>query len=148
MNRITTSFLKNFILLLAVGAAATLIRFPLTEGRAVNLDLLSIYMDPLILYMYGASIPFFVALYQGLKLLRYVERNELFSCGAIAAVRTIKYCGVATIGLLAVAILLIRVFAQGDDPAGPTMLGLVAIVFTAVIVAAAAYFQKKLLTSK
>ena len=49
------------------------------EGRAANLDLISIYMDPLIIYTYIGTIPFFFSLYQVFKLLGYVEGNEVFS---------------------------------------------------------------------
>jgi hypothetical protein len=38
----------------------------------------------------------------------------------------------------------IRFFAQGDDSAGPTMLGMIASVGVAVIATAAAVFQKLL----
>lgn len=47
-------------------ALIILIWFPLTEGRATHLDLFSTYADPFILYGYGASIAFFVALYNAL----------------------------------------------------------------------------------
>src|ERR687886_61316 len=78
MKRGSTLFLKSVILLIAIGALAGMIRFPQTEGRAANLDLISIYRDPFIIYLYIASIPFFVALYQAIKLLGFVENNSVF----------------------------------------------------------------------
>jgi hypothetical protein len=50
--------------LIAFWIAAGLVWIPQTEGRAVHLDLISIYTDPLIIYTYIALTPFFVALYQ------------------------------------------------------------------------------------
>ena len=144
IKRGSTLFLKSVILLIAIGALAGMIRFPQTEGRAANLDLISIYRDPFIIYGYVASIPFFVALFQTLKLLGYVEKDTIFSHTAIRAVRIVKYCALATIGFLVVAIFYIRVMAQGDDPAGPTMMGLVAIFTSVVIATAAGVFQKLL----
>ena len=94
MKRGSTIFLKVVILLIGAVALIGLIRFPLTEGRAVNLDLFSIYWDPVILYMYVASIPFFVALYQAFKLLGYIGQNKVFSLNSMKALRTIKYCAI------------------------------------------------------
>ena len=76
LKRGSTVFLKVVILLIAIGVLAGMIRFPQTEGRAANLDLISIYKDPLIIYTYMGSIPFFVALYQAFKLLGYVDNNK------------------------------------------------------------------------
>ena len=140
----STLFLKVVILLIAIGVLAGMIRFPQTEGRAANLDLLSIYLDPFIIYIYIASIPFFMALFQAFKLLGYIDKNKAFSKPAVKAVKHIQYCAIAIIGFLVGAIVFIRVMAQGDDPAGPTMLGLVAIFTSLVIAIAAGVFQKLL----
>jgi hypothetical protein len=144
MTRVSTVFLKLIVLLIAIAVLTWMIVFPRLEGRATNLDLISIYTDPLVIYAYLASIPFFAALFQALRLLGYVEDGAAFSQSAIRAVRTIKYCALASIGFLVVAILYIRVMARGDDPAGPTMMGLVAIVASAVIATAAGVSQKLL----
>ena len=144
MKKGSTLFLKVVILLIAISVLAGLIWFPQTEGRATNLDLISIYKDPFIIYGFIASIPFFVALYQAIKLLGYVDKNKIFSQGAVKAVRNIKYCALAIIGFLVVAILYIRVMAQGDDPAGPTMMGFV-VIFTSVVIATAVGVFQKLL---
>jgi hypothetical protein len=144
MKRGSTLFLKLLVLLLGIVVLTWMIVFPRLEGRATNLDLISIYADPFIIYGYVASIPFFVGLFQALKLLSYVERDTIFSQAAIRAVRIGKYCALATIGFLVLAIFYIRVMAHGDDPAGPTMLGLVAIFASVVIATAAGVFQKLL----
>jgi hypothetical protein len=142
MRRGSTLFLKLIILLIAMVVLTWAIVFPQLEGRARNLDLISIYTDPFIIYGYVAYIPFFVGLFQAIKLLGYVEKDTIFSQTAIRAVRIIKYCALANIGFLVGAIFYIRVMAQGDDPAGPTMIGLVAIFTSVVIAAAAGVFQK------
>jgi hypothetical protein len=130
-------------------ALAGMIRFPQTEGRAANLDLISIYKDPFIIYLYIASIPFFVALYQAIKLLGFVEKNKIFSQAAVEAVRNIKYCALALIGFIVAAISYIVVMAKiipnaDDDPAGFVAIGLVLIFASAVIATATAVFQKLL----
>lgn len=144
LKRGSTLFLKVVILLIAIGALAGMIRFPQTEGRAADLSLFRIYADPLIIYGYIASIPFFVALYQAFKLLGYVDANQVFSQPAVHAVRTVKYCALALCGFIVLGILSIRLFANGDDPAGPTALGIFATFVSIVIATGAAVFERLL----
>lgn len=144
LKRGSTLFLKGVLLLIAIGVLAALIMFPQTEGRATNLDLVSIYADPLIIYSYIASIPFFVALYQAFKLLGYVDANNVFSQLAVKAVRNIKYCAIIISGCILLAIFYIRLFANGDDPAGPTALGMITIFASIVIATATAIFERLL----
>ena len=140
----STLFLKLVLLLIAIGALAGMIRFPQTEGRAANLDLISIYADPLIIYGYIASIAFFVGLYQAFKLLNYIDANKAFSPGAVNTLRNIKFASLSLIGFIALAVLYLRFFAHGDDPAGPTALGILVSFALAVIATVAAVFQRLL----
>ena len=55
MKKSSTIFLQVVIVLIGIVALAIMTRFPLTEGRAVNLDLFSIYSDPFIIYGYVVS---------------------------------------------------------------------------------------------
>jgi hypothetical protein len=144
MKRGSTLFLKVVLLLIALGVIFALIRFPQTEGRAVNLDLISIYADPLILYIYIGSLPFFVGLYQAFKLLHFIDTNRAFSKGSVNTLRTIKFVSLIQIGFIILGLLYIRFFAHGDDPAGPTMLGFLVSLAFAVIATVAAIVQKLL----
>ena len=144
MKRSSTLFLKAVILLVAIGVLAGLLWFPQTEGRAANLDLISIYEDPLIVYIYIGSIPFFVGLYQAFRLLNFIDANSAFSQGAVNTLKNLKVAALSLIGFIALAVLYIRFFVQGDDPAGPTALGILASFAAAVIATAAAVFQKLL----
>src|SRR4030065_2498541 len=119
MKKVSTLFLKVVILLIAIGALAGMLWFPQTEGRATNLDLISIYTDPFIIYIYIASIPFFVALYQAFKLLNFIDANKAFSQSAINTLRNIKFASLALIGFIALAMFYVRIFAHADDPEGP-----------------------------
>jgi hypothetical protein len=140
----STLFLKIVISLIGIVTLAALIWFPQTEGRASNLDLFSIYKNPLIIYGFIASIPFFVALYHGFKLLGYVDKNEVFSPSAVKAVRNIKYCAIILSGFIVVGILYIRLFAHGEDAAGPTAVGMFTAFASIVIATAAAVFERLL----
>ena len=147
MKKGSTLFLKVVILLIALGTLAAMIRFPQTEGRAANLGLISIYSDPLIIYLYIASIPFFVGLYQALKLLNLIDASKAFSQGAVNTLRNMKFASLSLIGFIALALLYIRFLAPlgvDDDPAGPTMLGIVMSLAFGVIATAAGVFQKLL----
>ncbi len=145
MRRGSTLFLKFVICLIAVGALAGLIWFPQTEGRAADLDLISIYADPLIIYGYIASVSFFVGLYQAFKLLNFIDANKAFSQGAVNTLKNMKLASLSLIGFIALAVFYIRFAAVGDDdPAGPTMLGFIVSFAAAVIATATAVFQKLL----
>ena len=137
-------FLKVVLILIAIGAIFTLISFPPSEGRAAGLDLASIYLDPLIIYGYIASIPFFLILIQIFKLLGLSEKNKLASKNAANALRNIKYCAIAFIGFIILGLLYIRLFAQGDDPAGPTGLGLLVIMASLIVAGVANYYQRRI----
>src|SRR5882757_10616813 len=101
MKRISILFLQAVIVLIGIVALTIMIRFPLTEGRAQNLDLFSIYADPFILYGYASSIAFFVALYKAFKLLGYIGENKVFSSNSVGALKSIKYCAI-TLSILIV----------------------------------------------
>ena len=142
MKKGSTLFLRLVICFIAIGVLAGMIWFPQTEGRATNLDLISIYKDPFIIYIYIGSIPFFVGLYQAFKLLNFIDANKAFSQGAVNTLRNMKFASLSLIGFIALALFYIRFFAHGDDPAGPTALGILASFALAVIATAAAVFQK------
>ena len=143
MKKGSTLFLQAVIVLIGIVALFIMIRFPLTEGRAVNLDLFSIYADPFIVHGDLASIPFFVALYQAFKLLGYIGQNKIFSLNSVKALRTIKYCAIVLSILIAIAGLYIRIFhAEGDDPAGFLAVAIVTIFISIVIATVADVFEK------
>lgn len=148
MKRGSTAFLKSVIALVGIGAFAGLLWLPPHEGTAANLDLISIYADPFIIYLYIASIPFFVALYQAIKLLSFVEKNKVFSNAAVKAVGTIKYCAMTFIGFMIAAvgyiIAMTKLTNSTDDPAGFVAMGFVIVFASAVIATAAAVFQRLL----
>jgi len=142
-------FLQVVILLIGIVALAIMIRFPLIEGRAVNLDLFSVYADPFIIYGYIASIPFFIALYQAFKLLGYIGQNKVFSPSSVKTLRIIKYCAITQSILIVMAAIYIRLSfsvksVTDDDPAGFIAVAIVTAFISIVIATAAAVFEKLL----
>lgn len=145
MKKSSTVFLQVVIVFIGIVTLVIMIRFPLTEGRAANLDPFSIYADPFLAYGYLASIAFFIALYQAFKLLGYIGQNKVFSLNSVKALRTIKYCAIILSILIVTAGLYIRIFhAKGDDPAGFLAMCIVTTFVSIVIATTATVFERTL----
>ena len=145
MKRISTIFLQIVLVIIGLVALAILIRFPMIEGRAVNLDLWSIYSDPFILYGYASSIAFFVGLYKVFNLLGYIRENRLFSLDSIKALRSIRYCTILLSILIVLAAIYIRIFHdKNDDPAGFLVLCTLTAFICIVVATAVAVLEKVL----
>lgn len=145
-KRTSTAFLQGVIVLVGLGAIALLLWEPHLEGRNAHATVFQVYFnDPFLAYVYLGSIPFFVALYQGFKLLGYAGRNQVFSQAALKAMRTVKFCAMATLGFVAGAEVFI-LMAESDDRAGGVVMG-VFIGFGSIVVAAAAATFERVLQS-
>lgn len=145
MKKTSIRFLQFVIILIGLVALFLLIKLPLTEGRAVNLDLLHIYTDPFILYGYAISICFFVALYYGFRFIGIIGQNKLFSAEAVQALKRIKYCAILFCIFIVMAGIYIRLFhSKEDDPAGFIALCLLITFLSAVVATAVAVFEKNL----
>jgi hypothetical protein len=131
-----TLFLRAVLVLVGIGALTFLLWEPHLEGRNAHATPFEIYFnDPFLAYLYVASIPFFVGLYHGFKVLAYAGRNMEFSPPAVRSVRTIKHCAFSLVGFVLIAEVII--FSNdSDDRAGGVMMGLV-ILFGAIVVATA-----------
>lgn len=142
MKRSSTAFLQTVIVLIGIGALAVLLWEPRIEGRNAHATTFEIYFkDPFLAYAYVASIPFFVALYQGFKVLGYAGQNNVFSQAAVKALRTIKYCAIAIIGFVAVGEIFIMLY-DSDDRAGGVFIGILITFGSVVIATAAAMFER------
>jgi hypothetical protein len=133
------------IVLIGLLALAIMIRLPATEGRAANLDMVSIYTDPFVLYGYAASIPFFIALYQAFKLIGYIRQNQAFSLQSVKALKRIKYCAILLSIFIVLAGVAIKLFHdKNDDPAGFLAMCMLLTIVSIAVAATAAVFEKKL----
>ncbi|HEX2984883.1 MAG TPA: DUF2975 domain-containing protein [Ignavibacteriales bacterium] len=138
----STIFLQVVIALVGIGALALLLWEPHLEGRNAHSTLFQIYFnDPFLAYVYVGSIPFFLALYQAIKVLGYSRQNKIFSQAAVKALRIIKYCALAIIGFAIGAEVFIMA-SSDDDRAGGVMMGVFIIFGSVVIAAAAAMFER------
>lgn len=134
MKRGSIVFLRGVLILIGVGALTLLLLEPQTEGRNAHATTLEIYFgDPFLAYVYLASIPLFVALYQAFRVLGYVGESTLLSQDGVGRLRTIKHCALVIIGFVVGAELII-IASRNDDPQGGFFMGVI-IAFVATVVA-------------
>ncbi|TWT01780.1 DUF2975 domain-containing protein [Planomicrobium sp. CPCC 101079] len=146
MNRGSTLFLKAAIILIGVPALAVCI-FGLSrlhpDSPYWELPELADLQYPILIGMYLAMIPFFVALYQTLKLLSYIDKNEAFSELAVKALKTIKRCAIAISILYVLEMPFLYLLTKADDAPG-ILIGM-AVIFGSLVVAVFAAVLQKLL---
>jgi hypothetical protein len=142
MNQGSTNFLRLAILLIGVAAAAIAI-FALPAG--IKSDNTGFYR-PILIGMYFPAIPFFIALYQGWKILGFIDQNKAFSESSIKSLKNIKYSAYTISGLYTVGMPYIFQAGDKDDAPGVVAIGLV-IIFAAFVIATFAAVLQKLIQS-
>lgn len=146
MKRGSTHFLRFAIFIIGAGVLALCIfalptmwkggseEFP-TAGYAIFLIMIG---------MYATAVPFFFALWQTLKLLRYIDQNKAFSDLSIKALRNIKYCATIIAVLYIGGVPLLFPIADAEDAPGLVVIG-AAIACAPIVVAVFAAILQKLL---
>lgn len=138
MKRGSTVFLRVVIILLGLAALA-FAAIVLPIGIATdNVG----YYRPILIGMYVPAIPFFLALYQALKLLGYIDKNTAFSELSITALKNIKYCALTISGMYAAGMPYIFHAANRDDAPGVVLIGCIIIGASFVVGIFAAVLQK------
>ena len=138
MKQSSTFFLKAAVLLIGVIVVSICV-FALP--RVIGTVSMGGY-DPILLGLYIAAIPFFIALYQALKLLSYIDKNKAFSHSSIAAIKKIKYCAVMISLLFIAGSPYIYHVANKDDAPGVVAIAMVITGASFVIATFAAVLQK------
>ena len=138
MKQGSTLFLRGVVVLLgAFILALCIFAVPL----AISSDKTG-YYTPILYGLYIPAIPYFFALYQAMKLLGYIDKNEAFTNHAVTALRNIKYCALAITGLFTLGSPYIYYAADRDDAPGVLAIALIIIFASFVIATAAAVFQR------
>lgn len=91
-------------------------------------------------------IPFFIALWQTLKLLSFIDQNEAFSRKSIHSFGIIRNCAVIFSALYAVSLPFFYAMAQDEDAPGIMVIGIV-MTFAPIVIAVFAAVLQKLLQS-
>ncbi|MCM3618943.1 DUF2975 domain-containing protein [Sutcliffiella horikoshii] len=141
-----TIFLKLAVLLIGTPVLALCIFWLpwFSREAAEQYPKLAFWQYPFLIGVYITAIAFFMALYQALKLLSYIDKNNAFSDLSVKALKTIKYCAIIISGLYVVFLPLFYFIGEIDDAPGIIVLGLVIIFASAVIAVFAAVLQKLL----
>lgn len=150
VKRGSTTFLKVIIFLAGIAVLALCIWLPEIAIRdAREHPNTAYFLIPFLICTYGFCIAFSVALYQGYKLLTYVEKNNAFSELSLKSLKIIKKCTFTVIFLILLGIVSLRMVAKvtggDDDAAGPISLCLMGILATSIISAIVDVFQKLLI---
>ena len=146
MKRTSTAVLKAAVFLVGLPVLAVCIyglsRFD-PNSPYWALPELENLQYPLLIGMYIGMIPFFIALYQSLKLLNYIDRNEAFSILSVKAIRNIKRCAVAIIIVYLIEMPFLYKLTMADD--APAIIMGLFVIFASLVVAVFAAVLQKLL---
>ncbi|QQZ07779.1 DUF2975 domain-containing protein [Heyndrickxia vini] len=146
MKRVSTLFLKIAVIFIGIPILAMCIFLvPELGNLAAKLLPEFTYIKYFVFVVFYASvIPFYFALYQAFKLLRFIDKNKAFSQISVTSLERIKYCAI-TISCLHILVLpLFYLFADKDDAPGVVFIGLVVPFASLVIAVFAAVLQKLL----
>jgi hypothetical protein len=146
MKRGTTFFLRVAIILIGIPVLALCVFLvPELANYATELYPDRTYLKLLIyIDLYASAIPFYIALYQALQLLSYIDKNKAFSELSVRALKNIKNCAIAISGLYALGMPLFYLVAEKDDAPGVIVIGMIVIFASMVIAVFAAVLQKLL----
>lgn len=138
MRPSSTLFLKGVVVFIGMVVLALCI---LVIPHYIRSDTTG-YYRPILIGMYVPAIPFFIALYQAWKLLRYIDENKAFSELSVKTLKNIKYCAITISAMYVAGMPYIYYAANKDDAPGVIVIGLVIIFASIVIATFAAVLQK------
>jgi len=149
MKQGSTLFLKIAVIFMGIPVlAAGIFLLPQLAKEAMkhaaNGATLAYVVFALLIIMYGSAIPFYLALYQALKLLSYIDNNQAFSQISVTALKNIKKCAITISGLYVVALPFVAIIAEWDDAPGLIIVGMVMVGAPMVIAVFAAVLQRLL----
>lgn len=139
MKRGSTIFLRGVVVLIGLvvlGLCVFGLPVLIVSELAGDFD-----YGPIFVGLYITAIPFFIALYQALKLLDYIDKNNAFSVASVKAFKNIKYCAFTISALFLAGMPYVFYVGDRDDAPGIVALGFVIIFASFVIATAAAVFQ-------
>jgi len=98
----------------------------------------------ILVVMYVSAIPFFGALYQAIRLLSYIDKNNAFSELSVKTLKNIKYCATTITVLYVAGMPLFYLVGERDDAPGVIVIGMMFVFAPLVIAVFAAVLQKLL----
>ncbi len=146
IKQVSTNFLRLVILLLAVIVLALCI-FALPSmwrGGSAEFPMASNAILMIVIGLYITAVPFFVALWQAIKLLGYIDKNTAFSDLSVQALKNIKYCSMLISVVYVAFVPLLFPIADADDAPGLIIMGAVIACAPITVAVFAAVLQKLL----
>jgi hypothetical protein len=147
MNRSSTLFLR---LVLSLMAIAALVICGLGVPRMVA-DEVSRHPNgvgvpyAIMVCAYILCIPFFTALYQGFRVLNFIDRDKTFSHATAASLRRIRFCALVIGASFFAGIVTLRILSAGtdEDSAGPTAIAMLIMFFCLIVTAVSTVLEKQ-----
>ena len=146
MKRGSTLFLRMAVFLIGTPVLALcLLGMPLVAKDAAESGPEWAYLIfGILIVLYVSAIPFFIALYQAIRLLSYIDKNKAFSDLSVKALKTIKNCAITISIIYVLGMPLFFLMGHKDDAPGVVAIGLV-IIFASMLIAVFAAVLQKLL---
>lgn len=146
MRKGSTIFLKIAVIFIALPILALCIfGLPtIVKNSVLHPWELNRYLYGIIGGMYLSAIPFFYALYQAMKLLGYIDRNNAFSYNSVQALNRIKWSGLTISTIYIVLMPLFYIIGELDDAPGVIVVGISFTFAPAVVAVFAAVLQRLL----
>ena len=138
----STLFLKIVIFLiglLVLGVCVVVLPLAIRAEMRGDFD-----YGPIFLGLYIPAIPFFISLYQALKLLGYIDQNKAFSNLSSLALKNIKNCAVSISLVFTLGMPYIFIVGDRDDAPGIVLVALI-IIFASIVIGAFAGLLEKLI---
>ena len=141
-----TIILKIAVVMLGIPVAALcLLLLPFIARDAAQSSIRMAYVIyGILILMYISVVPFFAALYQGFRLLGYIDSNKAFSELSLKSIQKIRSCAAAISIIYLFAMPLFYIVAEIDDAPGVILVGMI-FVFAPLTVTVFAAILKKLL---
>ncbi|GIP32084.1 DUF2975 domain-containing protein [Paenibacillus sp. J2TS4] len=144
MIRGKTTFLKFAIVIIGIVALSLCIFWlPVLARNTAEINPDYAYLRyPVLIGVYITAIPFYIALYQALKLLHHIEKQNAFSELAVESLKHIKHCAVAIIILYVIGVTFL--LFQNVLHSSIAMMGAIIIFATSSVAVFAAVLQELL----
>ena len=141
-----TMILKIAVIMLGIPVAAlSVLLLPWIARDASESSIRMAYVIyGILILMYISVVPFFAALYQGFRLLGYIDSNKAFSELSLNSIQKIRSYAAAISIIYLFAMPLFYIVAEIDDAPGVILVGMI-FVFAPLTVTVFAAILKKLL---
>lgn len=130
MKQVPTMFLKIIVITMGIPVIA-LCLYGLPKivleafSHASNGNSLGYIVLTTLVVIYITTVPFFLGLYETVKLLTYIEKDQAFSQASVTALTKIKNYGKLISVLYAVILPFLYIIAERDDAPGLILIGIV-----------------------